>query len=214
MKWPLRSSSGLGPRKRFLWTCVRRLMPAGLRFFYEGHPDFPGQLWLEERKLLYRTVRARRPRVCFEIGTWRGGGSTYFTCHALADNGAGVLHTIETDPAIQAEAAENYRLKTPRLTPFIRLHLGDYREVYGPLLREDPRVDMVFLDGPEDAEVNEQQFLFFQPRMKAGSILFQHDWFTEKARLVRAHLEKSPDWQLEAVLSPPYSLGLALAIHR
>ncbi len=195
-----------------LWRWIRFLAPRRFRFFYEGHPSFPGQLWYEERKLVYQTVCAQRPRFCYEIGTWRGGGSTYFTACALASNGVGVLHTVEIDEALYTEAVANYHRIAPELSRYVNLHCGDYREIYGPILKASPEVDMLFLDGLENADLNEQEFLFFLPYMKKGALIFQHDWNTEKARQVREYLEQSSEWKIIKVLSPPYSPGFALSV--
>src|SRR5262249_42546168 len=64
--------------------------------FYEANDQ--GQMTAKERALVRDTVRRTRPRVCVELGTWHGGGSTYQVATALAQNGdGGLLHTYEPD---------------------------------------------------------------------------------------------------------------------
>lgn len=210
----MKSSDNLSPRKRMLWSVLRYGVPSRLRWYYEGHPKLRGQLWVAERRLLYGTVRKYRPEICFEIGTWRGGGSTLFLAQALHDNGEGMLHTIEVNREISQEAIDNYSAYLPELVPFVKFHLGDYRVIYGNILRTCGPVGFLFLDGAEDADETLHQFELFAPHLGAGSIVMAHDWFTEKARLVRSLLEDRPEWEVKSILSPPASVGLALFRHR
>lgn len=99
----LRSTENLG-RKIFIWKIVRSILPNSIRFFYEGNSNIKGQLWYQERKLLYNTVRKYKPIHCYEIGTWKGGGATYFIAQALHDNGKGILNTIEINKDFYNEA--------------------------------------------------------------------------------------------------------------
>lgn len=207
----MKSSEALGPRRRMAWKIVRRLIPRKLRWYYEGCPPLSGQLWYAERKLLYETVRRQRPRQCFEIGTWRGGGSTLFMAQALHDNGSGRLHTIETDGQLHQEAVNNYTALLPHLLPYVTFHLGNYRDIYGRILTDAVSVDLALLDGAENAEQTLAQYRFFLPHTAPGSLLLIHDWFTDKARLVRPHLEDTRQWKIEKLLTPPISVGFAIA---
>ena len=65
-------------------------------------PDFArdsleGQLTQKERRLLYAAIICNRPRIALEIGTWNGGGSTYFISSAMNNVGKGSLHTVEAN---------------------------------------------------------------------------------------------------------------------
>jgi len=210
----LKSTSDFGKRRRLLWQLIRPFVPPKTRWFFEGYPKLKGQLWFEDRKLLYYTVRTYKPKRCFEIGTWRGGGSTLFISQALYENGAGKLHTIEVDESYYKEARQNYQIHLPDLMPYIEFYLGDYKKVYTEILHSVGKVDLLFLDGPEDALETLEQFDFFLPHMRTGSLLIAHDWFTEKCRLLKPLIEGSEDWELRRVLSPPKSLGCALALKR
>lgn len=204
------STQDFGWKRRLIWQAVRLVLPRRVRWFMEGHPRIPGQLWYRERRLLYRTIREFCPRHCFEIGTWRGGGSTLFIAQALYENGGGVLHTVEIDPTWHAEAVDNYRRLLPHLAPHVAFHLGDYREVLEPVLATVPRIDFLMLDGAEDAEQTRRQFEFFRPWLGAGSLVMVHDWRSEKTRLVREPFQVDPFWELLSELAPPRSLGFVL----
>ncbi len=145
----MKSSDGLSPKRLAVWNAVRGFVPKRLRWYYEGHPAMRGQLWFAERRLMYRTIRERRPQACYEIGTWKGGGSTLFIAQALHDNRLGRLHTIETNPEFFEECRHNYERLLPELLPYVAFHFGNYEEVYAKLLRETGPVDFLFLDGAE-----------------------------------------------------------------
>ncbi len=209
---PWKSTSAFGRWQRATWPIVRLLVPAETRWFVEGHPKLDGQLWAADRRLLYETVRARVPAACFEIGTWKGGGSTLFIAEGLRANGAGVLHTIEVDRGLADEARRGYETYLPHLLPYVRFHAGNYGEEYGPILTAPTSADLVFLDGAEDGAETLAQFEFFLPHVRPGSVVLVHDWLTEKARLVRDRLREAPGWRIEKVVLPPHSVGCALAV--
>lgn len=208
------STDGLGPKKLLLWRVARYFVPKEKRFFFEGHARLRGQMSYDERLAIYNAVREFKPQHCFEIGTWRGGGSTLFVAQALFDNGQGQLHTIENDPEFFKEARMNYTRYLSHLLPHVEFHLGDYHSQYPPLLRALKKIDFLILDGPEDAAETISQFDVFRPHMESGAILVAHDWFTEKSRLLRPIVEESDEWGVLSILRPPISLGLVVAIRR
>lgn len=211
---PLKSISDFGPRKRAIWRVVRCFVPGRPRFFFEGRIEIPGQMWYAERKLLYETIRKGKPQSCFEISTWRGGGSTLFLTQALYENKKGVLHTVEADPALQHAAKSSYEKYLPKLLPFVEFHLGDYRQEFASHLGEIERVDFLFLDGAEDGDQTLAQYKFFEPWLKPGSLLLVHDWLTEKTRLLRPEIERSGKWVQQKILLLPVSVGMVLLERR
>ena len=176
-----------------------------------GSEGWIGQLWNADRACLYDTVLEIKPKVIFEVGTWLGGGSTMYMVRAIQKNGFGVLHTSETDRSIYEQAVKNYLVEFPDLVPFVRLYHGDSLEVF-PALLKDASVDMVFLDGAEDAAQSVSELALFERHMHPGSVLCMHDWNTEKARLVRPIIETSPRWRIVKVLGLPESVGFVKAI--
>jgi predicted O-methyltransferase YrrM len=67
-----------------------------------------GQMTVEERKAIYHIVRKAKPHTVFEIGTWKGGGSTYILSSALYHNGRGVLYTVEACAEFYEHAVSLY----------------------------------------------------------------------------------------------------------
>ena len=210
----MKSTDILTERRKSLWNVVRYFVPPRQRWYYEGHPKLRGQLWYDERKLLYETIRKYAPTNCFEIGTWRGGGSTLFISQALRDNGKGMLHTVEIDDIFFREALENYNRFLPQLVPHVTFHLGDYKQVYAEVLRKLGRIDFLILDGAEDAQQTLDQYNFFLPYISSGSVLMYHDWFSEKTRLLKPLIEHTTEWETQRTLTQPNSLGFILAIRK
>jgi predicted O-methyltransferase YrrM len=148
----LKNTTGLGKRKKLLWKMIRNLVPQNIKFYYEGNPHIAGQLLYEERKLLHSVVHTFKPINCFEIGTWRGGGSTFFISQALCENGAGILNTIEIDKHYFQEAQNKYKQYAPHLLPYINFNLGDYKTIFIDILNPLSKVDLLMLDGAENAQ--------------------------------------------------------------
>ncbi len=126
----IRSFDAASPSRKRLWIKVRRFVPRRFRWFYEGCIHIEGQLWYEERKLLYRTLREYKPENVFEVGTWLGVGSTYFIAQALFLNGRGKLYTIESDIDLYRSAVQSYHKYLAFLEPYVEFNLGDARDVY------------------------------------------------------------------------------------
>lgn len=210
----LKSTDTLGKGQKRRWKLTRYFVPSKTRWFFEGHPELRGQFWFKERKLIYNTVKTYKPMHCFEIGTWKGGGSTLFAAQALYENRKGKLYTIEVNKAFYDEAINNYQTYLGYLLPHVEFYLGDYREIFNEILHSIGRVDMLFLDGPENAQETLNQYELFLPYMKKGCVLLVHDWFTEKSRLVKPLIQNANDWEIRKVLMPPHSPGFALAIRK
>ena len=188
---------------------MRGLVPRDVRLCFEGCPWLEGQMWFAERRLLLDAVRTYRPRTCVEVGTWKGGGSTYFTALALQETGQGVLHTWETDAGLFETARRTYESRLPKLAPHVSFHFGDYRKA-----ATVPEVDCLMLDGPEDAGHTLEQLRFFEPRMPPGSVLLAHDWHTQKARLIRPLVEEGTLFRIVARVDAPVSVGFIVALKR
>jgi predicted O-methyltransferase YrrM len=163
-------------------------------------------MWFAERRLLYKMLREHRPRLCVEIGTATGGGSTFFTALALEENGDGMLHTYEVDACLHNETRAFYAARLPALASRVSFHLADYRT-----FAENALVDCLMLDGPEDAQSTLEQLEFFEPKLSPGALVFAHDWNTEKARLVRPLLEQGGRYRIAARLDAPVSVGFVAA---
>jgi predicted O-methyltransferase YrrM len=207
----LRSSyENLSPQEQRQWAWLRLFLPHRVRWYFEGCRSIPGQLWRAERKLLYETIRKVKPSTVVEVGTWHGGGSTYFISQALHDNGFGMLHTIEINPDAHQTAKDNYRRHLPHLLGHVHFHLGKATDIYPPLLRELKNIDTVFLDGSASPNEARDEFEMFKPFLRRGAVVLMHDWDNEKMTLLRPYIEQSSEWKVQQTITAPHSVGFAV----
>jgi predicted O-methyltransferase YrrM len=185
--------------------------PIGVMRTTPSSAGWIGMCWNADRTCLYETVLEAKPKLIFEVGTWLGGGSTMYLAKGLQKNGFGELHTSEIDAAIHQQALANYQAEFPELLPFVKFHLGNSLEVFPPVL-VGKSIDVIFLDGAENAEESVRQFLMFEPFTHPESILMAHDWNTEKMRSLRPILESSKVWKILKVIGPPESVGFVKAV--
>lgn len=155
-----------------------------------------GQLDPEERQLLYETVMERKPVFVYEVGTCRGGGSTYFIAQALANlEMGGVVYSTETNHEFHEHATQLYEHGAMRdLGQHVVLFEGDACQVLRKLLMHS--VDMFMLDGSEDAVEALYQWAMFREHSSVGTVAAFHDWGDTKSVLVKSVIERDKDWRL------------------
>jgi predicted O-methyltransferase YrrM len=151
---------------------------------FGGHQ---GQMMLKEREALYNHVLDNRPMVCFEVGTWKGGGSTY-TIASAANEYGGVLHSVEIDPDFHNEAVNLYNAELSDLSN-VKLYQGDAVS----LIRNIGEINFLFLDGSEDGQQTLDQLVSADIPM--GGTLAVHDWHTPKTNLIRPQLLYGNKWE-------------------
>jgi predicted O-methyltransferase YrrM len=198
-----------GQRCFYRWL-VRPFWPVNERVFFEGVPDVAGQLYRAERRALHEALVRRAPQFAFEIGTFNGGGSTFFLARAFHSLGRGKLVTIEIDPNLHARAIAFYSEHLPAMRSHVEFLLGSTPELFVPYLKQAGSAEFVFLDGAEDATQSLAQFRFFEPWFRPGSVLAMHDWHTEKMRLLKNLIVGNPHWKRLVELGEPESIGFAI----
>ena len=191
------------------FCCIRPFWSKERRFFYEGSKFLLGQMSIEERKALYQTIVDEKPRQCFEIGTYTGGGSTFFLASGFAKNGTGTVVTLENSEHHYNKAKNYYAKKIPQINKHVSFVFGSTTDALTQYILPDKKVDCVFFDGAEDGQQTVEQYQFFQPYFKKGSIIMFHDWNTEKTRIVRPLILNDTKWKKLIELNPPVSLGFA-----
>lgn len=173
-----------------------------------------GQLTDQERQFLYDVVCKEKPKVALEIGTWKGGGSTFFISEALKTY-SGVLYTCEIDVGNFRQAVELYRDN-----PIVKLNLCRGVDLIEKLIGSNTIPDLAFFDGSEIADENLRDFKMLEPHLKIGAAFLAHDWelglridgaFSTKNTTLRPYIESSPNWQIIDTISAPYSVGLVYA---
>lgn len=177
-----------------------------------------GQMWPEERSLLQQIVQQLRPAVALEIGTWKGGGSTFQIATALLNNNYGTLHTCEPDYELYKIAQNTYVSELQNKYPVI-LYNNYSHHLINHLLENNLIPDFVLMDGPEDPNVSINDLKTLENHMKEGSIVSFHDWDTDiradglistKSVLVRPYIESSKKWQLLHYITKPISIGFSV----
>lgn len=180
------------------------------RFFFEGSLPLLGQMYVAERKVLFDTIIEKKPRHCFEIGTYTGGGSTYFIAKAFEEIGNGKLITMEIDPYYYNKAKEYFKKRIPKVEEHIEFILGSKAEAFDAIIKSYRSVDAVFLDGAEEGGQTLEQYNYFLPYFHTGTILMLHDWNTEKTRKIKPILDNDKNWRKVVELNPPQSVGMAV----
>lgn len=173
-----------------------------------------GQLYPEERKFLHDAVLEAKADHILEVGTWKGGGSTWQIAEAIKKLGRGHLYTCETNDKFFAEASEIY-------VSHRRVHL--YHEESTSLIRRlinSIDFGFVFFDGPNDPDHSFGDFKLLEPSLKSGAYFCMHDWdictrpcgtVAKKAERLRPHLESLETWEILRTLTAPESVGIVLA---
>ena len=189
---------------------IRPFQPRSERIFFDGSFLLPGQMYKAERKALYDIIRETKPDYCFEIGTYTGGGSTFFISRGLRDNNKGKLITTESDGFLYNKAKDRYRKFIRSQFPFIDFVHGSSTEAFKGRLMDANKKILIFLDGAEDGEQTLEQYEFFKPHMRSGSILALHDWNTEKTIRVKPVLTSDKSFTKLLELDKPDSVGFAV----
>lgn len=190
---------------------VRPFWAKEKHFFFESLSlTIFGQMYIAERMALFNLIKKKKPRHCFEVGTYTGGGSTYFIAKAFESIGSGKLITLENNPYFYKRAKEYYAKKIPKVAEHVEFLLGDKAQDFDKIIKSYRDVDCVFLDGAEDSNQTLDQYNYFLPYFHEGSILMLHDWNTEKTLKIKPVLEKATNWRKLTELNPPESVGFAV----
>lgn len=150
-----------------------------------------------EREFLYNIVVNNKPNVVCEVGTWKGGGSTYIISSGLNKNNSGKLYTVEYDADFYSQAIELYNDELYYLKDRITFNFGDSREIYAKLIesKEITHVDFLFLDGADDAQMTVDEYNIFESCFKTNTIIAIHDFKTNKAKLIKDTLIEANGWK-------------------
>ena len=159
---------------------------------------FEGQMNPPERESLYNLVMSVKPETICEVGTARGGGSTYFISSALRNIGKGLLYTCENNQEFYDYAMTLYN-GCPDfigLKQHVNFNFGDSEEVFTPLLPNIKNPSIVFLDGGASSIKMVYDYTLFRPYMNIGSFLACHDWVNGKSCYLRPIIQNDCDWEL------------------
>lgn len=126
---------------------------------------------LRNALLLFKLIRAFRPRLCLELGTSLGITAAYQAA-ALSLNGAGRLVTLEGADTIAALAREN--LSGLGLTN-VAVVVGRFQDTLEGVLREHQPIDYAFVDGHHDEHATVRYFRQILPALATKAVLVFDD---------------------------------------
>lgn len=193
---------------------IRRTFSPQKRFFFEGILALPGQMYTADRQALYEAILQFAPRYCLEIGTWTGGGSTYFIAKAFETlNKNGKLYTLEADDELFEKARGFYRGRLASTSRFVEFLCGADIGCFRKIIQSYGGLDCCFLDGAEDSNETIAQYEFLKPFFRCGTILMAHDWNTEKMAKLKPLLLGDAQWALVKKIDPPESVGFVIFKH-
>lgn len=152
-----------------------------------------GQMKPEERKAMYDLVVSAKPAKLLEIGTWKGGGSTYILSCAALEYG-GHLDTIEANKEFHDEAKLLFEQRMQILLPVVTFHLGASEDVIPGLIEGDSGFDFVLFDGAEDSDQTVKEYDMLNHSLRLGCHIACHDWSTNKMAKLKIVLANDNTW--------------------
>lgn len=155
-----------------------------------------GQMTPSERECMYNVLIEKKPETLFEIGTWKGGGSTYFISSALLENKKGTLYTIECEKKFYDHAINLYNTTLSYLSPYIKFFFGKSEEIYSEILKNIKDIDFLLLDGKEDSNQTIIEYNMFVSHFHSGSLLACHDWNIGKMEKLKPIIKNDKNWTL------------------
>lgn len=149
---------------------------------------------------LYSLVRALKPRLVVETGTFSGLSSTYIA-KAMKENGRGQLITCEIDPEIHRKAQE--RFHAAGLDTLIDARLGSSLD-----LKIDDEIDLFYSDS--DLKSREAEVRQFLHKISPFGLILMHDAGSRFKIVREAALRMEKEGLISVVLvSTPRGLVIA-----
>ncbi|OJI09287.1 hypothetical protein BK006_01685 [bacterium CG10_49_38] len=198
------------PERLAYWLYYRGRMNKDDRFFFEGERGLQGQMYIRDRKGLYDTILEFKPRHCLEVGTWTGGGSTFFLGKAFEEIGKGKLYTLESDQELYDQAISYYTKNLPQTRAFVEFIRGDNVEIFRGMLESAGSLDCCFLDGSDNSAETIRQYDFLKKYFRSGTILMAHDWNTAKMIKLRPIILADKRWKFLKKIEEPESVGFVV----
>ena len=121
----------------------------------------------EAQEIIWALVRAIKPALVVEIGTWRGSTAEVIG-NALEDNDFGQLDTIEIDAKLAAQATKRCQHLTR-----VRVHHADVTDISFP----DKSIGILLLDGDQHSRRNEG--LQFKAALAPEAFVLRHDVYRD-----------------------------------
>jgi len=141
---------------------------------YPTESIYKGELLEFERKTLFDTIIKYQPKICLEIGTGNGGGSTFYIANALYQlNNNGILYTC--DPVYNDASIIFQNTLYENIVKFFHLPSTFVIQL---LINGNIKPDFIFFDGPEDPNIALEDFQKIENSINKGCVFMMHDWDT------------------------------------
>ncbi len=138
------------------------------------YPAGYGLQMTAELPALYLLIRLMKPDTVFETGVSSGASSAYILS-ALHDNKTGKLISIDLPPDNLPTGKASGWVVPPFLKERWSLHIGDSKNLMGPLLHEAGQMDCFIHDSLHTYEHMIWEFRKAWPRLKPGGLFLSHD---------------------------------------
>lgn len=129
-----------------------------------------GSLWAAEGRALYALTRALNVDRALELGTYVGCSATHMA-QAMYDarrDEPGVLDAVDIWEGAGAEIPDDLR-------PFVHQHAQDMSAFIDEALVAGVRYELIFEDGPHDAETVGHVWRHAQRLLTPGGVIVSHD---------------------------------------
>jgi len=134
-----------------------------------------GSLISNSKCILYAIARVLKPKIVVETGVFKGFSSMQ-TLQALADNGEGMLYSIDSPhPILQSVGLEVGFVVPEVLRERWNLNLGKSSEILSSLLKELKEVDLFFHDSDHSYENMMFEFSCAWPYIREEGFLVSDD---------------------------------------
>jgi hypothetical protein len=178
--------------RRWLPAPLVRRLDAGFARSNAVHPD--------TARALFAIVRAARPTIVFETGTY-WGFSTAILAAAVQEVHGTAVHTFDRYPKAGAHLA-------PALRPWVVMHRGRPSVEAMPPVLATVTPDVFFQDSRHDYDGVRDELQIVAPRMPAHGLILFHDWVDAQVR--RAARDQLVGWELSRIAgADPQQLGVA-----
>lgn len=156
-------------------------------------PRFGGQMAveLEVGELLRALVRATKPEIVIETGTYKGF-STLMIASALKHNDLGHLYTIDLNDWNVIDECRKFELDS-----FVTFIKSDSSVAIQGLLRTIKKIDFLWLDADHTTQAVLNEVSAAMPGLKPGTLIAMHDTilFPEESLAIENLKRKFPNWE-------------------
>lgn len=172
---------------------VNSLAPDPWNSSWNQVPRFGGQMAVEYEvgELLSAVVRATKPEIVIETGTYKGF-STLMIASALKRNKRGHLYTIDLNDWKVVEECRRFECD-----PYVTFIKSDSKSALCELRKTLSKVDLLWLDADHTLRAVLDEMEAAMPMIRPGTIIAFHDTilFPEEGQAIEELKRRFPNWE-------------------